>query len=221
MSSGEPIDRLIDGLRKLGFEHPARLAGRLAEFSALLLEANTRTNLVGAKTLEALVAPHLLDSLAPLAGLRLASPVVDVGSGGGMPGIPAALAFPASRFVLLEPRTKRAAFLKKAVASLGLSNVEVEQISAQTASKGPLRAKAGTVLVRALAKPAENLELSLPLLAPQGRLILYLGRAATPTKAEAATMKRLGARLAEARRLQVPYLEAQRHVWIIKKAPVE
>ena len=141
MSSEEPLDRLIDGLRTLGFEHPARLAGRLAEFSGLLLEANTRTNLVGAKTLEGLVAPHLLDSLAPLAGLRLASPVVDVGSGGGMPGIPAALAFPASRFVLLEPRAKRVAFLKEAVAALGLSNVEVEQTSAQTAGKTTLRAR--------------------------------------------------------------------------------
>ncbi len=143
MSSEEPLDRLIDGLRTLGFEHPARLAGRLAEFSGLLLEANTRTNLVGAKTLEGLVAPHLLDSLAPLAGLRLASPVVDVGSGGGMPGIPAALAFPASRFVLLEPRAKRVAFLKEAVAALGLSNVEIEQTSAQTACKTTLRRAPG------------------------------------------------------------------------------
>ena len=74
------------------------------------------------------------------------------------------------------------------------------------------------MLVRALAKPAETLKLALPLLAPAGRLILYLGRAATPTRAEAATMKRLGAWLAEARCLRVPYLEAQRHVWIIKKS---
>ncbi|MBV8222031.1 MAG: class I SAM-dependent methyltransferase, partial [Candidatus Eremiobacteraeota bacterium] len=93
--------RLELGLAHLGFAQPRHLAERLMAFGALLLEANRDTNLVGASAMEELVATHFLDSLAPLAGRWLQSPVIDVGSGAGLPGIPAALAFPSADVVLL------------------------------------------------------------------------------------------------------------------------
>ena len=55
--SGTSRDRLERGLEQLGFAEPRRLAGRLSEFSELLLAANRETNLVGAKTFDELVAP--------------------------------------------------------------------------------------------------------------------------------------------------------------------
>jgi 16S rRNA (guanine527-N7)-methyltransferase len=209
--------RLEAGLQQLGFERADALARRLLAFADLLLAANQRTNLVGAKSADELVATHFLDSLAPLAGLVLADPVVDVGSGAGLPGIPAAMAWPRRRFVLLEPRAKRAQFLGEAVDALGLDNVEIVQASAEAAGRGARRGRAGTALVRALAPPTRALELTLPLLRREGIAILYQGRASAPTATELAAIKAFGGRVLEARRVVVPYLDAQRHVWRIEK----
>jgi 16S rRNA (guanine527-N7)-methyltransferase len=212
-------DRLERGLEQLGFADPQRLAGRLTEFSELLLAANRETNLVGAKSFDDLVGPHLLDSLAPLAGQPLEGPIFDVGSGAGLPGIPAALAWPGRRFILLEPRAKRAKFLAGAVVALRLENVEVRQLSAASAAGAGLATQAGTLLVRALAKPDVALAASLPLLAAKGHLFLYTGRQARPTDREMRVIRDGGGWLVEARQVEVPYLDAQRHIWIVTRPP--
>lgn len=209
--------RLEAGLQELGFENADALSKRLLEFAGLLLAANQRTNLVGAKSADELVAAHFLDSLAPLADLALSEPIVDVGSGAGLPGIPAALAWPQRRFVLLEPRAKRAQFLKEAIASLGMRNADVLRAGAESAGRGAWRARAGTVLVRALAKPERALALALPLLRRGGALVLYQGRASQPSPHIDEVIRQFGGRLTSARPVTVPQLNAARHVWIIEK----
>lgn len=193
------------------------MAARLLEYAGLLLEANKTTNLVGARTLEGLVAPHLLDSLAALAGVNLAEPVLDLGSGGGLPGVPAAIAWRSLRFALLEPRAKRAEFLRRATELLALKNVSVEQKTAQAAARFGWAGQAGTVLARALAVPGRAIVLALPLLRPGGRAVIYQGRAAAPTKGERRIMAANCGRFLEARRIHVPYLDGQRHVWLVEK----
>lgn len=215
MSSAAAL-RLEAGLQQLGFENAVALAERLLQYADLLLAAGKRTNLVGAKNVDELIAAHFLDSLAPLSGLSLPEPIVDLGSGAGLPGIPAALAWPQRHFVLLEPRSKRAEFLTQAVAALGIANVEVHKTSAESTGPGSWRGRAGTVLARALAKPARTIELALPMLKPRGLAVLYQGRASAPSTAEQAAIRGLGGRLLEARRVVVPYLDAQRHVWLIE-----
>lgn len=216
MSAGAAF-ALETGLQALGFERAQSLAQRLLEFADLLLDSNTRTNLVGAKSIEALIAAHLLDSLAPLAHLPMAQPILDVGSGAGLPGIPVALAWPRRRVVLMEPRAKRALFLRTVASALDLSNVEIVQTTAEKAARGPWRAHAGTALSRALARAPRALELVLPLLRRGGIAVLYLGRLEKPGPEERAVLKLHGARVLEARRVVVPYLDAQRHVWLIEK----
>jgi 16S rRNA (guanine527-N7)-methyltransferase len=205
---------------KLGLQHlgiaGAGVAERLAAFGQLVILANRRTNLVGVASFGGLV-PHLLDSLTPLASLTLIGPAVDVGSGAGLPGIAAAIVFPSIRFTLLEPRAKRAEFLDQAVAELELVNVQVRKMTAETAGRGALRSTFRTATARALAKPVVALELALPLLAIGGRLVLYTGRRAAPGTNEAAIITLAGGSLEEAKRIVVPYLDAQRHAWIVRK----
>ena len=209
--------RLEAGLIELGISQPRRVAAWLLTYSRLLLEANRQTNLVGAKSLDGLIAPHLLDSLAPLSGLRLAEPVVDLGSGAGLPGIPAAIAWPSMRIILLEPRAKRALFLENAVAHLALRNVTVVQKTAQAAVRSGQAGRAGTVLVRALAAPDKTLTVALSLLRPGGMAIAYQGTAAAPTTSQLRTLAKAGGSLVEARRVRVPYLHRQRHAWLVEK----
>jgi 16S rRNA (guanine527-N7)-methyltransferase len=106
-----PNPEALAMLRTAGIDEG--LAVRLAVYAALVLDANRRLNLTGAKTGTAFAA-HILDALTLRADV--VSPLIDVGSGNGLPGIPLALATNA-RVTLLEPIKKRAAFLRTALAA--------------------------------------------------------------------------------------------------------
>lgn len=102
----------------------------------------------------------------------LEGPVVDVGSGGGSPGIPLALALPSRPFTLLEAERRKAAFLASYAARL--PNVEVVWGRAETQ---PLEAW-GVALAKALAKPPVAAELTLPLVGEGGAALLWVGETA-------------------------------------------
>lgn len=98
----------------------------LALYAAEVSRWNRRVNLTGAKSPAAFVDGPLFDALTLLAVLADDAPLVDVGSGGGLPGLPAALYRPRLGVVLAEPRARRASFLRHAVHTLGLSCDVVE-----------------------------------------------------------------------------------------------
>ncbi len=213
----DPGELLESGLEDLKVGRAKAVAAKLMEFGAFVLEENRRTNLTGAKELASLVTEHFLDSIAPLGLIDFASPVVDVGSGAGFPGIPAALAFPHERFVLLEPRAKRAAFLESAVSRLGIANTSVIKSSALGPGAAALRGTSGTVLIRAVADPVKTIGLGLGLLRPGGCLVLYEGRLSQPTRGHKLAATRAGGGEIEVKRVSVPGLSAVRHAWIIRK----
>ena len=98
----------------------------LLRYSRLLLDWNGRINLTGSKSFAELVDDHFPDAFAVAATVKNAVSVVDVGSGGGLPGLPVAILAPQIRLLLLEPIHKKVAFLRMAVRELGLSGrVEV------------------------------------------------------------------------------------------------
>ncbi len=149
----------------------AALAERLAVYVALVLDANRRLNLTGAKT-GAAFAVHVLDALTLRD--RVASPLIDVGSGNGVPGIPLALATGA-RVVLLEPIKKRATFLAAALRTLGIEG-EAVALRAEDAARDPaLRGGFGTATARAVASAPAVAELTVPFLEIGGRALLQRG----------------------------------------------
>jgi 16S rRNA (guanine527-N7)-methyltransferase len=210
---------LTEGLQKLGFADASAIARRLIRYGELVLEANASTNLSGARTMADLVSHHFLDSLAPLAGAKLRAPIVDAGSGAGLPGIPYALAHEHARVVLIEPRRLRAEFLSSAVVSLKIGDrVTVLKSTCETAGRSSAsRERAGTVLMRAIAKPARALELGAPLLQVGGDLFLYRGRESVPSAEETAVGEACGVVLREHRSVSVPHLDAHRHIWVFRK----
>ena len=90
-----------------------------------LRTANDRLNLTRIHNFENMVLKHYADSLLVLKFLELPSPLIDMGSGPGLPGIPLAIARPETRMILAEPRGGRAEFLSAVCAQLGLRNVEI------------------------------------------------------------------------------------------------
>ncbi len=101
---------------------------KLVTYGAELLRWNKNINLTGAKTMEQFVTGPLFDALTCVPTLVRSGTLVDIGSGGGLPGIPATILIPEIRVTLVEPRAKRASFLRHVVHLLGL---EVEVIESR------------------------------------------------------------------------------------------
>lgn len=130
---------------------------------------------------------HLEDALAA-AELLESGPVVDVGSGGGSPGLPLAALRPELEFHLLEAQRKKCAFLEEVARAF--PNVSVVCARAEDYARGAGRDSYAAALARALAPPPVAVEWCLPLVRVGGRLILYAGAADLDAAATAAV--RLG-----------------------------
>jgi 16S rRNA (guanine527-N7)-methyltransferase len=148
---------------------PAQRAA-LIRYCELLLTWNAHINLTGARTLDALLDMHLPDAFALAGALEGRARVVDVGSGGGLPGIPLAVLRPGLELVLVEPTAKKVAFLRTAIRDLGLAQVTVEPHRAED-----LVAETATFDVavsRATLAPSDWIPLGRQLVRPGGRVVV-------------------------------------------------
>lgn len=168
---GEEQERLSSLARSWGVSLPPPTAEALLAFGRLLLEWNRRINLTGAKSLDELIDDHFADGFAVAAQVPGKSAVIDVGSGGGLPAIPAALLAADSSFVLLEPIHKKAAFLRTAAREAGLS-ARLSVIGGRLGDGPPAgNAPFDVAVSRATFQPAEWLERAVPLVRPEGKVL--------------------------------------------------
>jgi len=144
---------------------------------------------------------------------------IDVGSGGGLPGIPLAIAFPGLRMTLLESVGKKAAFLREAVADLDLPRVTVRTGRAEDAAREPAERDAyDLVVARALAPLPVALELCLPFATPGGVVVLPRGSDLAGQLADGeAAAKQLAARLRPPIPLDDPELPPGRSLVVADK----
>jgi 16S rRNA (guanine527-N7)-methyltransferase len=158
-------EAVLDGL-------DAHRVSQLAAFADLLCGLGADMGLVSTGDRDRVWERHVLDSLRALACLgKDDRSAADVGSGGGLPGIPLAVARPDIAFVLVEPRGGRVAFLEKAVQELGLPNAAVVHGRAQDV---PDRFDVCTA--RALGGPLTTWNIARGLLSPAGRVVYFAGR---------------------------------------------
>ena len=137
------------------------------------------------------------DSLVLVPHLQGVRRLADVGSGGGLPGLPLKIALPALEVTLIESNRRKAAFLVAAAAQLGLTGVEVIPARAEQAGRDPrLREAFDAVTVRALAHMAVLAELCLPLVRVGGRLLAMKAGAEAEVEAAIPAVEALGGRLA-------------------------
>ncbi len=185
------------------------IAERLGRFSALLLERNAKVNLTSARDPSA-IAVHIRDSLT-LAEF-VTGPLVDIGSGGGFPAIPLALAAGVP-VTLIESVAKKARFLEEMLAALGIAG-QVLCLRAEDAARRPdLRERFSVATARGVASLPTVLELTVPFLALGGRALLQRGRE-EPGERDAADDAALV--LGAARVEEIP-LEGVRRIVIFEK----
>jgi 16S rRNA (guanine527-N7)-methyltransferase len=166
----------------------------LSRYIDLLLEANQRMNLTRIADRALAEIQHVGDALTVLPLLPAgAFKMIDVGSGGGVPGIPLAIARPDSRVILLESTKKKAAFLCDAVAKLGLANVQVLAERAENAGRGKLRESCDISVARAVGAMDFLVEWCLPLVKKGGKMLAMKGaRIADELPAAAKAIRLLG-----------------------------
>lgn len=163
---------------------PAQIT-KLGSFLALLLAMNEHVNLTAITDPTEAWSRHVLDalSLAPLlADLPPGARVLDVGSGGGVPGIPLAIARPDLRITLLDATEKKVAFLRDAIASLELAEADALCGRAEEVELGP---RFDAVVARAVAKLSTLLAWTVPFAKRDGRVLLVKGERAEQELADA------------------------------------
>ncbi len=169
-------------LRRCGVALSAPQIDQLWAYHRLLREANARLNLTRIHQFENMVLKHYVDSLLVLNFTELPSPLIDMGSGPGLPGIPLKIARPGVRMILAEPRANRAEFLRETCDRLGLEGVEVQ--ARKVNAKFPLKARG--IITRAVATIPETLDRVAGCLDVGGRMLFMKGPDCSDEVAEAA-----------------------------------
>jgi 16S rRNA (guanine(527)-N(7))-methyltransferase RsmG len=160
---------------------PAQL-NLLWRYHQILRKANAELNLTRIHNFENMVLKHYVDSLLVLDHIELPAPLIDMGSGPGLPGVPLKIARPDVPMILAEPRGARADFLREVCEKLGLNNIEVYAHKVGKDYPGQV----GGVITRAVASIAQTLDRVASCLAPGGRMIFMKGPECDPEIVEAA-----------------------------------
>ncbi|AXK39211.1 16S rRNA (guanine(527)-N(7))-methyltransferase RsmG [Crenobacter cavernae] len=193
------------GVAALGLTLSDAQLEQLGAYLNLLAKWNQTYNLTAVREQDRMVSYHLLDSLSLVPHLAGGTRLLDVGSGGGMPGIPAAIARPDLQVVLLDANHKKTTFLRQAVIELKLTNVEVvtERVEAYQPEQ-----KFDRLTSRAFAELSEFVRLTPHLLAENGQYVAMKG----VYPYEEIAQLPASVRVAEVLPLTVPGLDAERHL---------
>ncbi|SKC65388.1 16S rRNA m(7)G-527 methyltransferase [Burkholderia sp. CF099] len=208
----EPLAALLEeGLRELDIELSAEQKGKLLDYVALLAKWNAVYNLTAIRDPRQMLIQHILDSLSIVPHLATLGPatVLDVGSGGGLPGIVLAIVFPEWSITVNDIVQKKSAFQSQAKAELGLGNLSVVTGRVENLRPGAeVPGKFDVIVSRAFAELADFVTLARHLVADDGAIWAMKG--VRPD----GEIERLpeGAHVKQVIRLKVPALDAERHL---------
>ncbi len=211
----ELATRLRSGADELGLDLAEPVLRRLLDFVGLLAKWNAVYNLTAIRDPAEMLVQHLLDALSIIPPLRRRLDLerctaADVGSGAGLPGLPLAIVHPGMRLVSIEPVGKKSAFQRQVCTELALTNVEVHAGRAESLTR-PM----DLVTCRAFASLADFVDAAAGLTGPATLLAAMKGQRAGLDAERAALPPD---RIVEIEPLRVPFLDAERHLVLIRRA---
>lgn len=218
--SAEP-QALAEAAAELGLALDERQRAQLLAYCALLRKWNAVYNLTAVRDPGAMLVQHLFDCLAVLPPLRsgpdrlaAGAVVLDVGSGGGLPGVVLAVCAPGAQVHCVDTVGKKAAFITQVRAELQLPNLHAHHARVEDLRAGRELPAATLIVSRAFSSLAQFVSLTAHLLAPGGAWAAMKGQWPEDEIAALPAGVRLGATFT----LQVPRLDAQRHLLMIEPA---
>ena len=189
---------------------PAAQQKQLMDYVQLMYKWNSVYNLTSLRDPMQMVTHHLLDSLAAVPAFVDARNVLDVGAGGGLPGVVLAITRPGMKVSMIDTVHKKTAFLKQVKAELELSNVTVHTMKVQDLEVSD---KFDVITSRAFADLSDFLNWSGHLLAEGGKFIALKGTAPAEEQERIPTEWRITG----LQPLQVPRLGAERHLVFVER----
>jgi 16S rRNA (guanine527-N7)-methyltransferase len=199
------------GMAALGLAPPQGSVERLSHFVELLKKWNRGQNLTAITEPHAMVARHVLDSLAGTPWVT-GTEVLDVGSGAGLPGLPLAIADPSRHLVLLDSRGKRIQFLLHARQVLKLENVDVVQARFE---KYQPQLEFDTLVARAFAALPTLLRSAAPFIAAGTRLVVWQRNDPSAELQEVLAGRPLRHRV---HAVEVPGIAEARHIAVVERS---
>ena len=209
---------LHKSLTQLNLEFSDDAVQKLIQLLTLLEKWNKAYNLTAIRDPNEMVVLHILDSLAPLPYVEGDS-ILDVGTGPGFPGLPMAIARPDWQFTLLDSNAKKTRFVTQAVIELGLQNVTVVTGRAENSN---INQQVSTVMCRATFSLADFLSKTYDLCVNKG---LFLALKGSYPKQEIEDVLHdpkytnlvANLNIESTESIQVPGLEAERHLVLVRK----
>jgi len=201
--------RLDAGGNEIGIDLDQSQLDLLWQYAQMLRERNAHVNLTSIVSLEGILTLHMLDSLSVAKELGDARRLIDVGTGGGFPGIPLAVAFPDRHFTLIDGTQKKIRFVAEAIAALDIRNARAVAARAESYDA---EKNFDVVITRAVGSLADTVERTARLLAPGGRVLAMKGRVPDD---EIRALPR-GWR-ADVVPLRVPGVDVERHLVIARR----
>ena len=192
----------------MGLKQSDESIHKQALYLELLLEANKNISLTGIKNPKEAVIKHTIDSLSVSSAIE-GEKIVDIGSGGGTPGIPLAIANPDKKFYLIDSVLKKIKFLDETVKVLELDNIETICDRGENINK----ISADTVVSRAFGSLNYLIESSKNMVSKNGLFLAMKGKINQEEISDLVT----GFSVLQIQEIEVPYLEATRHFVFIKR----
>ncbi|MDK1081416.1 MAG: 16S rRNA (guanine(527)-N(7))-methyltransferase RsmG [Anaerolineae bacterium] len=193
----------------------------LTSFERELLDWNKKFNLTAIRDVVGIRTKHFLDSFSCVLAWKANPPdsLIDIGTGAGFPGIPLKIIYPNTKVVLVESIGKKARFCRHVVDLLGLENIEVIQIRAETLGHmEEHREKYDWAIARAVAKMRVLSEYMLPLVRVGGSMLAQKGESGPAEYHQAETaIKKLGGELRQLLPLTLPGVVEERHLILVDK----
>jgi 16S rRNA (guanine527-N7)-methyltransferase len=202
---------LREGIAEMQLDVSPAQQDKLMDYLALMNKWNSVYNLTSLRDPMQMVTHHLLDSLAAVPAFAGARNVLDVGAGGGLPGLVLAITRPDMKVSMIDTVHKKTAFLKQVKAELELANVTVHTMKVQDLQVSD---KFDVITSRAFADLSDFLEWSGHLLADGGKFIALKGTAPLEEQERIPSAWRITG----LQPLQVPRLGAERHLVFIERS---
>lgn len=211
---------------KYGYDKEILQLDKIISFHQKVTEFNKHTNILGTKNPDEIFVRHFLDCLSIIELKKYFNPnvlkekiLLDLGTGGGFPGVLLSIVFTASRFLLIDKSLKKTEFLFNVVRELGLDNVEILNNPAELLARDlRYRDNMDYCLARAFADINILLELITPFAKIKGNLFFYKSRKVyEEISLTENIMKQLGVKVVSVEEVRVPFLEEFRAIEVIEK----